>query len=133
MILPCFTLGVVQLGLIIRLTRSSMLEVLNQDYIRTARAKGLPGFIVLMRHALLNALIPLVTVIGMRVGYLLGGAVITETVFAWPGLGSVAVLAIHQRDYPVVQTSVFLCSLFVVIANWLVDILYSFLDPRIRY
>ena len=132
MILPCFTLGVVQLGLIIRLTRSSMLEVLSQDYVRTAWAKGLSGRIVLMRHALRNALIPLVTVIGMRVGYLLGGAVITETVFAWPGLGSVAVIAIHQRDYPVVQASVFLCSLFVVIANWLVDILYSYLDPRIR-
>ena len=110
-----------------------MLEVLNQDYVRTARAKGLPGRIVLMRHALRNALIPLVTVLGMRVGYLLGGAVITETVFAWPGMGSVAVIAIHQRDYPVVQAAVFLCSLFVVIANWMVDLLYSYLDPRIRY
>ena len=132
LIMPGFTLSIVLIGLIIRLTRSSMLDVLSQDYVRTARAKGVPEVFVLLRHALRNALIPLVTVLGMRMGILLGGAVITETVFAWPGLGSVTVTAIHTRDYPVVQTAVFILSLIVVFINWFVDIVYSYLDPRIR-
>ncbi len=131
-VLPSITLSVILIGLTIRLTRSSMLEVLSQDYVRTARAKGLRESVVLLRHALMNALIPLVTVLGMRVGHLLGGAVITETVFAWPGIGSIAVTAIHQRDYPVVQTAVFICALCVVLVNWLVDLLYTYLDPRIQ-
>ncbi len=132
LVLPSITLSAILIGLVIRLTRSSMLEVLSQDYVRTARAKGLHERVVLLRHALRNALIPLVTVLGMRMGILLGGAVITETVFAWPGVGSVVVIAIYQRDYPVVQAAVFILSVMVVIINWFVDFLYTFLDPRIR-
>lgn len=132
LVLPSITLSVILIGLIIRLTRSSLLEVLGQDYVRTARAKGLNERVVLLRHALRNALIPLVTVLGMRMGLLLGGAVITETVFAWPGLGMVTVTAIHQRDYPVVQTAVFILALIVVFINWFVDLLYTYLDPRIK-
>jgi len=132
LVLPSITLSVILLGLTIRLTRSSMLEVLSQDYVRTARAKGLHERVVLLRHALRNALIPLVTVLGMRMGILLGGAVITETVFAWPGLGMATVTAIHQRDYPVVQASVFIFSFLVVLINWSVDMLYTYLDPRIQ-
>jgi peptide/nickel transport system permease protein len=132
LILPSITLSVILMGLTIRLTRSSMLEVLSQDYVRTARAKGLKERVVLLRHALRNALIPVVTVLGMQVGLLLGGAVITETVFAWPGVGMVTVTAIHQRDYPVVQVSVFILSLIVVFMNFMVDLLYSYLDPRIE-
>jgi peptide/nickel transport system permease protein len=100
LVLPAFTLGMFLIGLIIRLMRSSMLDVLNRDYIRTAHAKGLSQHIVLVRHALKNACIPVVTVLGLQMGTLLGGAVITETVFAWPGMGMVTVTAIHQRDYP---------------------------------
>ncbi len=132
LILPSITLSFILMGLVIRLVRSSMLEVLSQDYVRTARAKGLRERVVLLRHALRNALIPPVTVLGMQVGLLLGGAVITETVFAWPGVGMVTVTAIYQRDYPVVQVSVFILSLIVVVINSLVDVLYSYLDPRIR-
>jgi len=132
LILPSFTLSFILMGLVIRLIRSSMLEVLCQDYVRTARAKGLQERVVLLRHALRNALIPPVTVLGMQIGLLLGGAVITETVFAWPGVGMVTVTAIYQRDYPVVQVSVLILSLIVVVINSLVDLLYSYLDPRIR-
>jgi peptide/nickel transport system permease protein len=132
LILPAITLGTFLIGLIIRLTRSSMLDVLSQDYIRTARAKGLAEGAVLVRHALKNALIPVVTVLGLQMGTLLGGAVITETVFAWPGVGMVTVTAIHQRDYPVVQSAVFVSAILVVLINWFVDVLYHYLDPRIR-
>jgi peptide/nickel transport system permease protein len=132
LILPAITLGTFLIGLIIRLTRSSMLDVLSQDYIRTARAKGLPESAVLVRHALKNAFIPVVTVLGLQMGTLLGGAVITETVFAWPGMGMVTVTAIHQRDYPVVQSAVLVSAVLVVLINWCVDVLYHYLDPRIR-
>lgn len=132
LVLPAITLGSFLIGLIIRLTRSSMLEVLNQDYVRTARAKGVSEPTVLVRHALKNALIPVVTVLGLQMGTLLGGAVITETVFAWPGMGMVTVTAIHQRDYPVVQSAVLVSAVLVVLINWLVDVLYHYLDPRIR-
>ncbi len=132
LVLPAITLGSFLIGLIIRLTRSSMLEVLNQDYVRTARAKGVSEPTVLVRHALKNALIPVVTVLGLQMGTLLGGAVITETVFAWPGMGMVTVTAIHQRDYPVVQSAVLVSAVLVVLINWFVDVLYHYLDPRIR-
>ena len=132
LILPAVTLGTFLIGLIIRLTRSSMLEVLSQEYVRTARAKGLRERTVLVRHALKNALIPVVTLLGLQLGLLLGGAVITETVFAWPGMGMATVTAIHQRDYPVVQTAVLVSAVLVVGINWSVDVVYHFLDPRIR-
>jgi peptide/nickel transport system permease protein len=132
LVLPAVTLGTFLIGLIIRLTRSRMLDVLGQDYVRTARAKGLPERAVIVRHALRNALIPVVTLLGLQLGILLGGAVITETVFAWPGLGMVTVTAINQRDYPVVQCAVFISAVLVVSINWAVDVLYHFLDPRIR-
>jgi ABC-type dipeptide/oligopeptide/nickel transport system permease component len=132
LVLPAITLGSFLIGLIVRLTRSSMLEVLNQDYVRTARAKGVSEPTVLVRHALKNALIPVVTVLGLQMGTLLGGAVITETVFAWPGMGMVTVTAIHQRDYPVVQSAVLISAVLVVLINWFVDVLYHYLDPRIR-
>jgi ABC-type dipeptide/oligopeptide/nickel transport system permease component len=116
-----------------RLTRSVMLEVLSLDYIRTARAKGLKEEIVISKHALKNALIPLVTVAGMQFGFLIGGTVIIETVFAWPGLGRLVVQAIFSRDYPLVQAIVFVLSLLFVGMNLLVDILYVYLDPQISY
>jgi len=132
LILPAFTLGMFLIGLIIRLMRSSMLDVLSRDYIRTAHEKGLSRHIVLVRHALKNACIPVVTVLGLQMGTLLGGAVITETVFAWPGMGMVTVTAIHQRDYPVVQSAVLVLAVLVVLINWCVDMVYHYLDPRIR-
>jgi peptide/nickel transport system permease protein len=132
LILPAVTLGTFLIGLIIRLTRSSMLDVLHQDYVRSARAKGLSERTVLVRHAMKNALIPVVTVLGLQMGTLLGGAVITETVFAWPGMGMVTVTAIHQRDYPVVQSAVLVSAVLVVLINWCVDVMYHYLDPRIR-
>jgi peptide/nickel transport system permease protein len=132
LILPAVTLGTFLIGLIIRLTRSSMLDVLHQEYVRTARAKGLSERTVLVRHAMKNALIPVVTVLGLQMGTLLGGAVITETVFAWPGMGMVTVTAIHQRDYPVVQSAVLVSAVLVVLINWCVDVMYRYLDPRIR-
>jgi ABC-type dipeptide/oligopeptide/nickel transport system permease component len=110
-----------------------MLEVLGQDYVRTAWAKGLAGRAVVTRHALKNALIPVVTILGLQVGTLLGGAVVTETVFAWPGMGSLAVQAVFQRDYPVVQAIALLLGGAFVLINWVVDVAYSFLDPRIHY
>jgi peptide/nickel transport system permease protein len=132
MILPSFTLATFLMGLLVRLTRSSMLDVLSQDYIRTARAKGIRERGVLVRHALRNALIPLITVIGIQIGTLLGGAVVTEAVFAWPGVGSLVVQSISLRDYPVVQAIVLLLATVFVLINYSVDMVYHFLDPRIR-
>lgn len=132
LILPSVTLASFLIGLLVRLTRSSMLDVLRHDYVRTARAKGLSERAVITQHALRNAIIPLITVVGIQVGTLLGGAVVTETVFAWPGVGSLVVQAISQRDYPVVQGVVLLLALVFVVINYLVDITYHFLDPRIR-
>lgn len=115
------------------MTRASMLEVLRSDYIRTARAKGVPEFSVVYNHGLRNALIPIVTVIGLQFGTLLGGAVLTETVFAWPGIGRLLVDSIGYRDYPVIQGTVLVITVGFVLVNILVDVLYAYLDPRIRY
>ncbi|MDI7250887.1 MAG: ABC transporter permease, partial [Bacillota bacterium] len=133
LVLPSVALGAIQMAIIARMTRSSMLEVIRQDYIRTARSKGLAERVVIYKHALKNALIPVVTVVGLTVGRLLGGAVLTETIFSWPGLGKFAVDAIYARDYPQVQGVVLLIAAGFVLVNLLVDVIYVFLDPRIRY
>jgi ABC-type dipeptide/oligopeptide/nickel transport system permease component len=133
LILPAITLGTFQAALIARLTRSSMLEVIRQDYIRTARAKGLVERIVIIKHALKNALIPVVTIVALQLPALFGGAVITETVFAWPGMGRFMVLSIFNRDFPVVQGIVLIMVILVILANLLADIFYTYLDSRIRY
>ncbi|MBM4442201.1 MAG: ABC transporter permease [Candidatus Rokubacteria bacterium] len=132
MVLPAVTLGLFTTARITRLTRSGMLEVLNQDYIRTARAKGVANPPVVWKHALKNAAIPIVTIVGIELGTLLGGSVITETIFAWPGVGRLSVQAIYNRDYPVVQAAVFTLSATFVLVNLFVDLLYTYLDPRIR-
>jgi ABC-type dipeptide/oligopeptide/nickel transport system permease component len=133
LILPAITLGLFTTARITRLTRSGMLEVLGQDYIRTARAKGVGEPPVVWKHALKNASIPIVTIVGIELGTLLGGSVITETIFAWPGVGRLSVQAIFNRDYPVVQSAVFLLASTFVIVNFLVDVVYTYLDPRIRF
>ena len=133
LVLPALALGSASTAVIARQTRSSMLDVLRQDYVQTARAKGLTERLVVTRHALQNALIPTVTVVGLQVGYLLGGAVLTETVFARPGLGRLLVDSIARRDVAVVQTAIMLLSLTFVLVNLVVDLLYVKLDPRIRY
>ena len=133
LILPSITLGMASAALMARITRSSVLEVLQQDFITTARAKGVAERMVIYKHALKNALIPVVTVLGLQFGILLGGAVLTETVFAWPGVGRLLVDAILRRDYPVVQGTVMLLAFLFVIINLVVDIIYAFLDPRIHY
>jgi peptide/nickel transport system permease protein len=132
LVLPSVTLAAVLMPIVTRLVRSGMLEVLHEDYIRTARAKGLRERAVIGRHALRNMLIPLVTVLGLQLTSLLGGAVIIEQVFAWPGVGRVAVSAISSRDYPIVQASVLVISTAFVLMNLFVDVLYAWLDPRIR-
>lgn len=133
MIMPAFALGFMQAALIARMTRSSMLEVLRQDYIRTARSKGLGERLVILRHALKNAMIPVLTVIGIAFGVLLGGAIIVETVFTYPGVGRLVVKAVQRRDYPLVQGALLLISGIYVCVNLLVDIFYPMLDPRIKY
>ncbi len=133
MILPSVTLGTAAAAIIARLTRSSLLEVLDQDYIRTARAKGLGERLVVYGHALKNAMIPVLTVIGLQIGILLGGAVITETIFVLPGVGRLVVTSIFSRDFPMVQGVVLFLSVTYLFVNLAVDILYSLLDPRIRY
>jgi ABC-type dipeptide/oligopeptide/nickel transport system permease component len=133
LVLPALALGSYLMALIARLTRSGMLEVLGQDYVRTARAKGLAEHTVIWRHALKNSLIPLVTVVGLQMGELLGGTVVIETVFAWPGVGRLIIQAVFQRDYPLVQAAVFVLALIFVAANLMVDLTYRVLDPRIRY
>jgi peptide/nickel transport system permease protein len=132
LILPSVAVGTIPLAVIARMTRSSLLEVLGQDYVRTARAKGLKERVVIRKHAFRNAMIPIVTIIGLETGSLLGGAVLTETVFALPGVGTQLVTAILSRDYPVVQGFTIMVALIFVIVNLLVDISYAFLDPRIR-
>ena len=133
LILPALTLGAFAMASIARLTRSAMLDVIRLDYITTARAKGLREGQVIWRHALKNAAIPVVTIMGLQFGTLLGGAVVTETVFAWPGIGRLAIQGIYNRDYPVVQASVFVAAAFFVAINFCIDLLYTLLDPRIRY
>ena len=132
-ILPALTLAAFSVALIARMTRSSMLEVLGQDYLRTARAKGLKERVVIVRHALKNAFIPVVTVIGLQLGILLSGAVLTETIFGWPGIGLLLVDSIFARDYPVVQGVVMMFAVIFTLLNILVDLTYAYLDPRIRY
>lgn len=133
LILPTIVLGTIPLAVIARMTRSSMLEVLREDYIRTARAKGLaPGRVVIV-HALRNALIPVVTVIGLQVGTLLAGAVLTETLFSWPGVGKWLIDAISRRDYPVVQGGILMIATLVILVNLVVDLMYGVLNPRIRH
>jgi ABC-type dipeptide/oligopeptide/nickel transport system permease component len=132
LILPAVTLGTGMAAVLARMVRSSVLEVLGEDYVRTARAKGLAPIAVLWRHALRNAWLPVLTLIGIQLGALLGGAVVTETVFAWPGLGSLLIEAIQTRDYPVVQAAVLLISLTYLVINTATDLLYIVADPRIR-
>ena len=132
LVLPAVTLGLFTTARITRLTRSGMLEVLNQDYIRTAKAKGVSDPPVVWKHALKNAAIPIVTIVGIELGTLLGGSVITETIFAWPGVGRLSVQAIYNRDYPVVQAAVFLLATTFILVNLVVDLVYTYLDPRIR-
>ncbi|MBS3811313.1 MAG: ABC transporter permease [Halanaerobiales bacterium] len=133
LILPSVALGTIPLAIIARMTRSSMLEVLKQDYIRTAYSKGLQDRMVVYKHALKNAFIPIITVVGLQFGVLLGGAVLTETIFSWPGLGKYLVDAIYSRDFPVVQGGILFFAIAFVIVNLLVDISYAAIDPRIEY
>ncbi len=133
MVLPALSLGVVLAAVIMRFVRSALLEVLGREYVRTARAKGLRERLVVNRHALRNALIPVITVVGFQAGYLLGGTVVIEDVFALPGMGRLALAAIGQRDYPVVQGVVFVIALLFVVTNVIVDVLYAYVDPRVRY
>jgi len=133
LVMPAIALGSIPMATIARMSRSTMLEVLRQDYVRTARAKGLAETIVVVRHALKNTLIPVVTVIGLQLGLLLSGAVLTETVFALPGLGRLAITSLLARDYSVVQAVVMVTAVTIVAVNLLVDILYAYLDPRIQY
>jgi len=133
LLLPALTLGTAGAAINMRFTRSSMIEVLGQDYIRTARAKGAPWLRVVRAHALKNALIPVVTVVGIQVGSIIEGALVTETVFSWPGVGKLAVDGIFGRDYPVIQGIVLIAALSYMVANLLVDLTYAYLDPRITY
>ncbi len=132
LVLPSLTLGTALAAILSRMVRATLVEILHEDYIRTARAKGLDEPAVIGRHALKNAMLPLITVLGLQLGALLGGAVITETVFGWPGLGQLTVEAIQRRDYPVVQACVLLISLTYVVVNTLSDLAYGWLDPRVR-
>jgi len=132
LVLPTITLALPFLAILVRLTRSGLLEVVHEGYVQTARAKGLGEGIVILVHALRNALIPIVTVVGLQFGALLGGTVIVETVFAWPGVGRLLIDSIGRRDYGVVQASILLVATIFVFINLLVDLLYGFLDPRVR-
>lgn len=132
-VLPALTLGTAMAAILARMIRSSVLEVLGEDFMRTARAKGLSSTRAVMLHALPNSLLPILTLLGLQLGGLLGGAVITETVFAWPGLGLLMIEAIQQRDYPVVQAAVLCISVTYIVVNLLTDLLYAWLDPRIQF
>jgi peptide/nickel transport system permease protein len=132
-VLPTFTLAFYTLARTTKLTRSSIIEVLAQDYVRTAYAKGLPGRIVLTRHVLRAGAVSITTIVGLTFSALIGGAVITETIFAWPGLGRLLVQAVGFRDFPVVQAAVFMIAMFVAVINLITDLLYAYLDPRIKY
>ena len=132
LVLPSFTLATIPMAIVARITRSSMLEVLNRDYIRTARAKGLGEAVVILRHALRNAFLPVVTVLGLNLGLLLGGAVLTETIFSWPGLGRYVVDSLMGRDYAAVQGCILIFAVLMTLINLAVDMIYVLLDPRIR-
>lgn len=133
LILPSVALGSIPMAITARMTRSSLLDTLGEDYIRTARAKGLPERMVLFSHALRNALLPIVTIVGLQLGFLLGGAILTETIFSWPGLGRLVVNRILSRDYPAVQGAVIFIAFVFVVVNLIVDVSYAYLDPRIKY
>ena len=133
LILPGIALATIPMAIIARMTRASMLEVMRSDYIRTARAKGQKMFVVIYKHALKNALIPVLTVIGLQLGMLLGGAILTETIFSWPGIGRYIYEAIGYRDYPVIQSGILIIAFIFIMINLIVDILYSFIDTRIKY
>jgi peptide/nickel transport system permease protein len=133
LILPSLTLGLYSLGRVVKLTRSSVLEVLRADFVRTARAKGLREWVVLYRHVLKNAAIPIVTIIGLQMGGLIGGAIVVETIFAWPGLGRLIVQSIQFRDFPTALAAVFFTAVSVSLMNLIVDLLYGLLNPRIVY
>lgn len=133
LVLPAFTLAVSHMAYVARFTRSSLLEALSQDYVRTARAKGLTERLVILRHAFRNSLIPIISVLGVSIGHLLGGAVIVEAVFSWPGLGSLMVQAISNRDFPVVQGAMLFAAVIFIVVNLVADLLYAVVDPRIRY
>jgi ABC-type dipeptide/oligopeptide/nickel transport system permease component len=132
LVLPALTLGAFTMASIARLTRSAVLEVLRADYIRTARAKGVSEALVVAKHTLKNAAVPIVTITGLQFGTLLGGAVVTETVFAWPGIGRLAIQSIYNRDYPIVQCTVFLSAVLFIVINFCIDLVYGLLDPRVR-
>ena len=131
-ILPAATLGAALAAILTRMVRGAMLEELSSDYVRTARAKGLPTSAVLIRHALRNALIPIITILGLQFGTLLAGTIVTETIFSWPGIGRLTVQAISSRDYPLLQGCILVIALSYVLVNLLTDVLYSFIDPRVR-
>ena len=133
LVLPSIVLGTIPLAVIARMTRSAMLEVLGEDYVRTARAKGLPVWRVIGLHALRNALIPVVTIIGLQIGALMAGAVLTETIFSWPGVGKWLIESIGRRDYPALQGGVMLISSIVIAVNLIVDLTYGLINPRIRH
>jgi peptide/nickel transport system permease protein len=133
LILPAIALGTIPMAVIMRMTRSSMLEVMGEDYVRTARAKGVVPWRVIFKHALRNAMLPTVTVIGLQAGLLMGGAVITETIFSWPGVGQIAAESVYRRDYAMVQGVVLYGATLFVLVNLVVDVLYGVLDPRVRY
>lgn len=133
LILPSIALGTIPMAIIARITRSSMLEVLSQDYVRTAKAKGLEYHKIILKHTLRNAMLPISTIIGLQIGTLLGGAVLTETIFSWPGLGSWVYQGITERDYPVIQGGVIFAALVISVVNLLVDLSYAYLDPRVQY
>lgn len=132
LVLPSLTIAVGVIAIVMRLTRTSMLEIVTEDYIRTARGKGLPEWRILIKHAARNVMIPVITIVGLRFGYILGSAVVVETVFAWPGVGYFTLQAIRNADYPIVQASVFVLAVCIIVINLIVDLLYATLDPRIR-
>src|ERR687893_2919043 len=133
LIMPALALGTIPMAVVMRMTRSSMVEVMGEDYVRTARAKGVVPWRVIFKHALRNAMLPTVTVIGLQVGLLMGGAIVTEQIFGWPGVGKIAYDPIYRRDYPLIQGVVLYGAALFVLVNLLVDILYAVLDPRVRY
>ena len=132
-LMPAIALGTNMMGIVMRVTRSSVLEVMHEDYVRTARAKGLPERTVLWRHVLRNSLVAVITVVGLELGTLLSGSIIVETIFSWPGTGSLLIGAIQARDYPLITGTVLAYSVFFVVINLVVDVLYTLIDPRIRY
>src|SRR3712207_7632276 len=133
LIMPALALGTIPMAIVTRMTRSSMLEVMGEDYVRTARAKGVVPWRVIFKHALRNAMLPTITVIGLQIGLLMGGAIITETIFSWPGVGQIAYESVIRRDYAMIQGVVLYGAALFVLVNLLVDILYAVLDPRVRY